>query len=84
MPWKLLSKIPCICDVNAIHPTFAKKQSLPLRPTDVGAQKIDGTTLDTYGVVVAAFSVTDKTNRVKFFEKTFLVANVSPEVVLDT
>ena len=30
---------------------------------DVGAQKIDGTTLDTYGMVVTAFLVTDKANR---------------------
>ena len=51
-------------------------------PFDVGAQKIDGTTLDTYGMVVVAFSVTDQANRVRFFEETFLVANVSPEVVL--
>ena len=33
-------------------------------------------------MVVAAFSVEDKANRVRFFEETFLVANVSPEVVL--
>ena len=45
------------------------------------AQKIDGTTLGTYGMVVAAFSLTDKANRVRFFEETFLVANVSPEAV---
>ena len=69
-------------EVNAIHPTFAKQLGLPIRPTDVGAQKIDGTTLDTYGMVVAAFSVEDKANQVRFFEETFLVANVSPEVVL--
>ena len=68
VPQRLLSKIPCIYEVNAIHPTFAKEQSLPIRPIDVGAQKINGTTLDTYEVVVAAFSVTDKTNRVRFFE----------------
>ena len=69
-------------EVNAIHPTFAKQLGLPIRPTDVGAQKIDGTMLDTYGMVVAAFSVEDKANRVRFFEETFLVANVSPEIVL--
>ena len=68
-------------EVNAIHPTFAKQLGLPIRPTDVGAQKIDGTTLDTHGMVVAAFSVENKANRVRFFEETFLVANVSPEVV---
>ena len=33
-------------------------------------------------MVVAAFSVMDKANQGKFFEKTFLVANVSLEVVL--
>ena len=69
-------------EVNAIHPSFAKQLGLPIRSTDVGAQKIDGTTLDTHGMVVAAFSVENKANRVRFFEETFLVANVSPEVVL--
>ena len=38
--------------------------------------------LDTYGMVVTVFSVDNKVNRVRFFEKTFLVANVSPEVFL--
>ena len=33
-------------------------------------------------MVVAAFSVVDKANQVEFFEKTYRVANVSPEVVL--
>ena len=32
--------------------------------------------------MIAAFSVTDQAERVKFFEETFLVANVSPDVVL--
>ena len=69
-------------EVNAVHPSFVKQLGLSIRPTDVGAQKIDGTTLDTHVMVVAAFSVADKANRVRFFEETFLVANVSPEVVL--
>ena len=37
--------------------------------------------LDTFRMVVVAFSVMDKANRVIFFEETFLVANVSPKVV---
>ena len=32
-------------------------------------------------MVVAAFSVENKVNQVRFFEETFLVANVSPEIV---
>ena len=65
-----------------MHPSFAKQLGLLIQPTYVGAQKIDGTALDTYGIVVTAFTVVDKANRVRFFEKTFLVANISPDVVL--
>ena len=48
--------------VNVIHLTFAKELSLFIRATDVKAQKIDGTILDIYGMVVAAFLMTDKAN----------------------
>ena len=67
--------------VNVIHPTFARELGLFIRSTDVEVQKIDGTTLDTFGMIVIAFSVTNQVNWVKFFKETFLVANVSPEVV---
>ena len=69
-------------EVNAIHPAFAKQLSLSIRLTNVGFQKIDGITLDIYEMVVATFSMEDKANWVRFFEETFLVANVSPEIVL--
>ena len=68
-------------EVNAIYPTFAKQLDPPIMQIDVGAQKIDGTTLETHGLVVAAFSVINKANRVRFFKETFLMANVSLEVV---
>ena len=68
--------------VNAIHPTFVRELGLLIRPTNVEVQKIDSTTLDIFGMVVAAFLVMDKANWVKFLEETFLIANVSPKVVL--
>ena len=68
-------------EVNAVHPAFVKELGLPIRPTDVRTQKIDSTTLETYRMVVAAFSMEDKANQVRFFKETFLVANVSPELV---
>ena len=68
-------------EINAIYLTFVKELGLPIRPTDSEMQKIDSIMLDIYGIVVAAFSITDKANWVKFFEKIFLVANVSLEVV---
>ena len=70
-------------EVNAVYPAFAKELSLPIRSIDIRAQKIDGTALETYEMIVAAFLVENKANRVRFFEETFLVANVSPEVVLE-
>ena len=69
-------------EVNAMHPAFAERLGLVMRATNVGAQKIDGPIFETYGMVVAAFSVTDQASRIKFFEKTFLVANISSDVVL--
>ena len=69
-------------EVNVMHPSFVKQLGLLIRLTDVRAQKIDGTMLDTHGMVVAAFSMVDKANYIRFFEETFLVANVSLKIVL--
>ena len=70
-------------EVNAIYPTFARELGLSIRTTNIGAQKIDGTMLNTFRMVVVAFSMTNKANQVKFFEETFLVANSSLEIVLE-
>ena len=70
-------------EVNVIYPYFAKQLGFLIRPTDVGAQKSNGITLDTHRIVVAAFSVVDKANQVRFFEETFLVANVSLKIVFE-
>lgn len=49
-------------EVNAIHSTFAKKLDLSIRLIDVKAWKINDTMLNTYKIVVAAFSVIDIAN----------------------
>lgn len=67
--------------VNIIHTTFAKKLGFSIRLIDVRTQKINDIILDTYGMIVTVFSVTNKANKVKFFKETFVVANVSPELV---
>ena len=69
-------------EINAMYLSFAKQLGLLIRLTDVRAQKIDGTTLETHEIVVAVFSVVDKVNRERFFEESFLVDNVSPDIVL--
>ena len=62
-------------------PAYAKKLGLRVRKTNVGAQKIDGSVLETYGMVIAGFQVQDKLGRARFFQETFLVADTSMEVV---
>ena len=46
---------------------YAKQLGLRTRKTDVGAQKIDGSSLDTFGMVIAGFQVIDKFGKGRFF-----------------
>ena len=50
--------------------------------TNIGAPKIDGIILKIYGMVVSTFSLSDKDGREKFFEESFLLADVKSEIVL--
>ena len=68
--------------INAISQGFAQQLGLRIRKTNIGAQKIDSTTLETYGMVVSTFSVLDKDGRERFFKESFLLADISPDVVL--
>ena len=63
-------------------PGYASKLGLKIRPIDVGAQKIDGSTLLTFGMVLASFRVEDMLGRARFFQETFLLADLSIKVVL--
>ena len=45
-------------------------------------QKINGTTLKTYKMVVSTFSMADKNNRERFFKESFLLANAKSDIVL--
>ncbi len=68
---------------NAMSQVFAQQLGLKIRKTNVRTQKIDDTTLETYGMVVSTFSVLDKDRRERFFEESFLLADVSPDIVLE-
>ena len=68
--------------VNAISPAYAKRLGFKTWKTNVGAQKIDGSALKTFGMVIANFQIEDKGGRPRFFQETFLVADTKFEVVL--
>ena len=69
-------------EVNTMTPAYAKKLGLRTWKTDVGAQKIDGSSLDTFEMVIVGFQVIDKLGRAWFFQETFLLADTTMEVVL--
>ena len=54
-------------EVNAMHPTYATKLGLRTRKINVGVEKINGSHLDTIGIVIADCLVKDKLGRVRFF-----------------
>ena len=63
-------------------PAYTAHLGLKVRVSNVGMQKIDGSLLATYGMAIAAFQVVNKLSRFLFFQKTFLLADISMEVVL--
>ena len=69
-------------EVNAMSPAYAERLGLKIWKTNVGAQKIDGSTLETFGMVIADFQVENKGGRLRFFQEIFLVADTKFEVVL--
>ncbi len=63
-------------------PAYVVKLDLTTQKTSVGAQKIDGSPLETYGMASARFSLQDSLGRIRLFEGIFLLADTSIEVVL--
>ncbi len=60
---------------------FTQQLGLKIRKNNIGAQKIDSTILEIYGIVVFTFSVLDKDGRERFFEESFLLADVKPDIM---
>ena len=65
-----------------MNQTFAHQLGFKIRKTNVGVQKIDGTILKTYKIIVSTFSVLDKDSKERFFEENFLLAHVKLDIIL--
>ena len=65
-----------------MSPAYTENLGFKTWKTNIGAQKIDGSALETFGMVIADFQVEDKGGRPRFFQETFLVADTKFEVVL--
>ena len=64
-------------------PGYASKLGLKVRFTNIKVQKIDGSTLKTFEMVLTSFQVKDMLRRARFFQETFLLADINMKIVLE-
>ena len=69
-------------EVNTMTPAYASRLGLRVHCINIGAQRIDGSMLETFEMVLARFQWEDKFGKIRFFQETFLLADISTEVVL--
>ena len=69
-------------EVNVMNLAFTRKLGFHICKINVGAQKIDGSALKIFGMVIADLQVKDKVGRPRFFQETFLMADTKFEMVL--
>ena len=65
-----------------MNPAYASRLGFQIYRTDIRAQKIDGLTLKIFEIVLASFQIEDKFRRIRFFQETFLLADINTEIVL--
>lgn len=68
-------------EVNTITPAYTAQPSLKVQKTNIGTQKIDGSTFETFEIVIADFQIENMLGRVQFCQKTFLIVNITLEVI---
>ena len=52
--------------INAINPAFTEKLGFHIRKINVRAQKIDGSALETFEIVITNLKVEDKAGKFRF------------------
>ncbi len=61
---------------------YIAKLGLITQKTNLNTQKIDSSVLETNKMVIVGFLIQDRLEKILFFEETFLLANISIEMVL--
>lgn len=69
-------------EVNAMTQAYAKQIGPQICQINVRVQKIDGSSLETFGIVIISFEIVDKFRRARFFQVIFLLAKINIEVIL--
>lgn len=69
--------------LNAMNSVYAKKLGHCVKQTNIRAQKIDRSHLNTFKMVIVDFLLQDQLEKVWFFQETFLMADTRMEEVLE-
>ena len=69
-------------EFNAMSPSYIEKLELMIWKTIIRIQKIDGSALETFEMMIADFELENKVGRLKFFQETFLIANTKFKMFL--
>ena len=77
----ILSLIDFGNKLNTMTLSYIAKIGLKKQKTNVDVQNFDNFSLKTYGIVVDAFDILNKLSQSRFFEKTFLLADIKMEVI---
>lgn len=67
--------------VNILTSAYTLKLDSKVYYTNVKAQKINALTLKMFKIVLASFNVEDKLKRPRFFQKSFLLADIKIKIV---
>ena len=58
-----------------------RKSNFLFKKIDIGTKKINDSTLAIFNIVISIFLIIDKDEKVRFFKKIFLLANISLDMV---
>lgn len=70
-------------EVNAMIPIYVAKLCLKICYTNVGAWKIHNFTFKMFEIVLASFQIENKLGKTRFFQKSFLLTDISVQMVLE-
>lgn len=68
--------------VNIMILAYTAKLGFKLQKINIRVQKIDGSILNTFEMVLKNFQIENKLGKAGFFRKTFLVADINLELIL--
>ena len=78
---EVLVLIDSSSEVNTMTLAYILKLGFKVYHTNIKAQKIDGFTLNPFEIVLADFQIENKLSKAWFFQKTFLIVNITLEVI---